>query len=101
MVAEIADAIGQSGCGFRRVATGKVFRAEVLIASTVAKHMVDRCQDRCGYSNRGLLRTMACFKPEKLCLEVAVLLARCPSATVLECGTEWGITPTWPAAGSL
>ena len=57
MVAQVADAIGQSGRGFSRVATGKVFRAQVLVASTVAKHVVDRCQDRCSHSDRGLVKS--------------------------------------------
>jgi hypothetical protein len=29
-----------------------------------------------------------------------VITDLCALATVMECGTEWGVTPTWPASGS-
>jgi hypothetical protein len=62
MITEISDAVGESGRGFSRVTATEVLRAEVLVASTIAQHVIDGCQDRRGNRNRCLLGAGARFE---------------------------------------
>jgi hypothetical protein len=41
MITEISDAVGESGRGFGRITASEVFRAEVLVASTITQHVID------------------------------------------------------------
>jgi hypothetical protein len=59
MITEISDAVGESGRGFGRITASEVFRAEVLVASTITQHVIDGCQDRRGNRDRCLLGAVA------------------------------------------
>src|SRR5258706_517304 len=81
---------GESGRGFGRITASEVFRAEVLVASTITQHVIDGCQDRRGNRDRCLLGTVARFETEELGLEIAVLLARCAPRSLHQYGLEPG-----------
>jgi hypothetical protein len=90
MITEISDAVGESGRGFGRITVSKVFRAEVLVASTITQHVVDGCQDRRGNRDRCLLGAVARFETEELGLEIAVILARRAPRSLHQYGLEPG-----------
>src|SRR5438093_5471577 len=70
MITEISDAVGESGRGFGRITASEVFRAEVLVASTITQHVIDGCQDRRGNRDRCPLGAVARFETEELGLEI-------------------------------
>ena len=90
MITEISDAVGESGRGFGRITASEVFRAEVLVASTITQHVIDGCQDRRGNRDRCLLGAVARFETEELGLEIAVLLARCAPRSCTSTGLNQG-----------
>ena len=67
-----------------RVAAGEVIGAEILVAGAVGQDVLGGGQDRRCDSDDGFLRAAPSLEPQKLRLEVAVLLAGCCSSALHE-----------------
>ena len=55
------------------VITSKVVRSEVAKEGTVAQHVVDGGEDRCGDRDGSLFWSASCFEAQELGLEIGVL----------------------------
>jgi hypothetical protein len=45
MIAEIANAVRKSGCGFVWITASEVLRAEIAVTSAIAQHVINGSQD--------------------------------------------------------
>ena len=73
IISEVLDAAHEAhGCA-GLVITSKVVRSEVAKEGTVAQHMVDGGEDRCGDRDGSLFWSASCFEAQELGLEIGVL----------------------------
>ena len=73
IISEVLDAAHEAhGCA-GLVITSKVVRSEVAQEGTVAQHMVDGGEDRCGDRDGSLFWSASCFEAQELGLEIGVL----------------------------
>jgi hypothetical protein len=66
MIAEVTDSIGEPCCKLGRITTSEVFGAEILVTGTVAQHVKDNYQDRCGNGDDCFLGSAASFEAQEL-----------------------------------